>query len=59
VKRITCTAVNESEKPIKLKTIVNLQFGDKIISDISMDEFTLDPSSQKILVDNYEIKFPA
>jgi len=57
VKRITCTAINESEEPIKLKTIVNLQFGDKIISDISMDEFTLDPSSQKTLVDDYEIKF--
>lgn len=57
VKGITCTAINDSDDPIKLKTIVRLHFGDKIISEIDTTEFTLDPNSQKNLVDNYVITF--
>lgn len=57
LKGITCMAVNDTKDPVKLKAIVRLNFGDKIISDINTNEFTLDPESEKVLVEKYEIKF--
>jgi len=57
VRGITCIAINETEEPINVKTIIRLFYGDKIVSEISSNEFTLSSASQKVLLENHKIQF--